>query len=70
VTDDAIYVLDSAASSGGARPKALVGTLPRTTRLGPVSGRWAELDLLDQRHWVHQRFHREIAEADADAGFA
>ena len=40
VTLDAIYVLDSTKRSGGARPKSLLGKLPRHTQLGPVSGRW------------------------------
>ena len=41
VTADAIYVLESSKPSGGAKPKSLVGTLPRQTQLGPMSGRWA-----------------------------
>ncbi len=69
VTGDAIYVLDASKMSGGAKPTSIVGTLPRDTRLGPVSGRWARLDLLGERHWVHKRFREQIVEADADAGF-
>jgi hypothetical protein len=69
VTQDAIYVLESTKLSGGAKPKSLVGTLPRHTQLGPVSGRWGQLNLLGERHWVHTRFHRDIAAADHDAGF-
>jgi len=69
VTQDAIYVLDSSRLSGGAKPTLIVGTLPRHTQLGPVSGRWGQLDLLGERHWVHKRFHAEITAADADAGF-
>jgi hypothetical protein len=46
-----------------------VGTLPRHTQLGPVSGRWGQLDLLGERHWVKRRFQGEIATADAEAGF-
>lgn len=70
VTQDAIYVLDSTKRSGGASPQALVGTLPRRTELGPVSGRWAEVQLLGERHWVHKRFHDQIAAADREAGFS
>jgi hypothetical protein len=69
VTRDAIYVLESSKSSGGARPRTLVGTMPRHTRLGPVSGRWAQVDLLGERHWVHKRFHDAVAAADREAGF-
>ncbi|MEV0666252.1 hypothetical protein ACIBI3_19770 [Actinomadura luteofluorescens] len=39
VTEDAIYVLESSKLSGGARPQSLIATLPRQTRLGPLSGR-------------------------------
>ena len=70
VTDDAITVLESSRWSGGAKPQEVVGRMPRHTRLGPVSGRWAEVDLLGERHWVHQRFHDQIAAADREAGFA
>ncbi|MHB1929673.1 MAG: hypothetical protein ACYDEN_02880 [Acidimicrobiales bacterium] len=69
VSQDAIYVLNSTKLSGGGKPVSLVGTLPRHTRLGPVSGRWAELALLGERNWVQKRFHCEIAAADSDAGF-
>ena len=69
VTLDAIYVLDSTKPSGGAKPKSLLGTLPRHTQLGPVSGRWGLLNLLGERHWVHKRFHSDIATADREAGF-
>jgi hypothetical protein len=43
--------------------------MPRHTRLGPVTGRWAEVDLLGERHWVHKRFHDQIAAADSEGGF-
>ena len=69
ITQDAIFVLESTKFSGGANPQSLVGTLPRHTQLGPVSGRWATLNLLGERHWVHKRFHDVIAVADHDAGF-
>jgi hypothetical protein len=41
ITQDAIYVLESTKLSGGAKPQSLVGTLPRHTQLGAVTGRWA-----------------------------
>ena len=46
VTEDAITVLESTKWSGGARPQEIVGRLPRHTQLGPVTGRWAEVDPL------------------------
>ncbi|WOP18509.1 hypothetical protein [Raineyella sp. LH-20] len=66
VTDDALYVLESTKLSGGADPRSLVGTVPRSTRLGPTSGHWTEIDLLGERHWVHQRFYEQLAEADRE----
>ena len=69
VTDDAIYVLDSPSLSGGARPRSIVGTMPRHTQLGPVSGAWGEVNLLGERHWVKRRFQGEIIAADAEVGF-
>ncbi|MEC3918805.1 hypothetical protein [Nocardia sp. CDC160] len=69
ITSDAIYVLDSTKFSGGATPRRLLGTMPRHTRLGPVSGRWAQVSLLGERHWVHKRFHAQIESADREAGF-
>lgn len=69
VTHEAIYVLDSTKRSGGAKPRGLAGQMPRESKLGPASGRWAQIQLLDERHWVHKRFHRQIADADREAGF-
>ncbi|MET7673023.1 hypothetical protein [Micromonospora luteifusca] len=69
ITRDAIHVLESSNLSGGGRPRRLLATLPRSTQLGPVSGRWARLSMLGERCWVHQRFHDQIAAADHEAGF-
>lgn len=68
VTQDAIYVLESSKLSGGAKPQSLVGTMPRHTRLGPVSDRWGQVNLLGERHWVLKRYFNEIEAADSDAG--
>lgn len=68
VTPEAIYVLDGSKWSGGAKPQAVAGQMARNIRLGPVSGRWAEVRLLGKRHWVHKRFHEQIAAADREAG--
>jgi hypothetical protein len=70
VAPEAIYVLESTKAPGGAMPRALVGTVPRRTWLGPVSGRWAEVDLLGERQWVHKRFHDQIVAADREARFS
>ncbi len=66
VTQDAIHVLDSSKTSGGAKPRRLLGTMPRHTGLGPVSGRWGQVTPLGERHWVHRRFHDQIAAADRE----
>lgn len=67
VTDDAVHVLRS---SVGGKPKELVGTLPRDHRFGPVSGVWAQIELLGERHWVHRRFHDVVRAVDARPGTA
>lgn len=64
-----LLVLESSKSSGGARPRRLLGTMPRRTRLGPVAGRWGQVHLLGEWHWVHQRFHSQIVAADHEVGF-
>ena len=69
VTQDGIYVLESNRLSGGGKPQHLLGTLPRHTHLGPVSGRWAQVSILGERGWVHQRFHDQVTAADQQAGF-
>lgn len=69
MTQDAIYILDSHKLSGGAKPTSIAGTLPRRTQLGPVSGRWGQMTLLGERHWVKRRFQTEVTSADAEAGF-
>jgi len=69
VTQDAIYVLDSPKLSGGARPRSIVGKIPRHTQLGPVSGRWGQITLLGERYWVKKRFQDQVIAADNEAGF-
>jgi hypothetical protein len=62
-------LLESSKLSGGAKPQSLVGALPRHTQLGPVSGRWGQVNLLGERHWVHKRFHPDVTAADRETGF-
>lgn len=40
--------------------------LPRATQIGPMSGLWGQTRALGQRVWVHKRFHKDIAAADAE----
>ena len=65
VAPDAIYVVQ--ASKFRVKPKELVGQMPRATRLGPVSGLWSAIQVLDERHWVHRRFYKAVEAADAVA---
>ena len=64
VTADAIYVLDC---GHGKKPKRVLLTLPRTTRLGPGSSGIATKILVgSETLWVAQKFRSEIAAADAE----
>ena len=64
VTDRAIIVLD-AHKWRPAKPKGLRLRGPRGTHLGPVSGLWGKVQL-DERYWVHKRFHKDVRAADND----
>lgn len=64
VTDDAIYVI-RANKLVPSFPKELIETVPRDQQLGPVSGLWAPMQLLGERHWVAKRFHKDIEAADS-----
>jgi hypothetical protein len=50
-----------------AKPKELVARLPRSTRFGPLSGVWAKIQLEGERYYVHKRFQKDAAAADAEA---
>jgi hypothetical protein len=43
----------------------VVHELPRTTRIGPAKGLWYQCETLGERLYIHKRFHKDIAEADA-----
>ena len=45
--------------------KDVIAELPRNTRIGPAKGLWYRCDSLGDRLYVHKRFHKDIAEADA-----
>jgi hypothetical protein len=49
-------------------PKALEDRLPRSIRLGPVSGAiWSTINLPGKRNWVHRRFYKDVSAADSAA---
>jgi hypothetical protein len=70
VTNSRILVLPagrmtpSKPTAGGA-----AGVLPRQTPLGPVSGLWSATNVNGEKLWVHKRFHKDVAAADAAIGY-
>lgn len=67
VTDRRLAVF-KASSLATAKPKTLLGSFPRGTRLGPVSGLWGKIELGGTRYYVHRRFHKHVEAADAAPG--
>jgi hypothetical protein len=66
VTDRRILVLGTGRWSMGT-PKEVLRTLPRTTKIGPVSGLWATTTSLGEKLYVAKRFHKDIDTADSMA---
>jgi len=64
VTDRRI-LLFKASPLATTKPKELLGTFGRETRLGPVSGLWGKIELGGKRYYVHRRFHKDVEAADA-----
>jgi hypothetical protein len=69
ITDKRIAVF-KAGPLAPAKPKELLATFPRDTKLGPVSGIWSKFQLGDRSYWVHKRFHKDIAAAGTEASAA
>lgn len=65
VTDRSILVL-RASKWLPSKPKELEARLPRATPFGPMKGLWGESHTLGQRVWIHKRFHKDVAAADAE----
>lgn len=65
VTDRAILVLQ-AGKLGSSKPKALSQRLPRSTQIGPLSGLWSDTMAFGQKMWIHRRYHKDVAAADAE----
>src|SRR6266496_6552936 len=63
VTDRAIVILRNGRLMG-TRPKGLRMRGPRNIWLGQPSGLWGSIQL-DQKYWVHKRFHKDVVAADA-----
>lgn len=43
-------------------------SLPRHTRIGPPQGLWYKCETLGEKLYIHRRFHKDIAQADALIG--
>ena len=43
----------------------VIAELPRATRIGPASGLWYKCQTLGDRLYIHKRFHKDVASADA-----
>ena len=66
-TDRRIVILD-AGKMNWAKPKSVLRTLPRATRIGPASGLWYRTPNLGEDLRISKRFFGEIEAADAHAG--
>lgn len=65
VTDRSVVVL-RAGRIRSATAKSVLARLPRQTRLGPAGGAmWAKVHVAGQRLWIHRRFFKDVAAADA-----
>ncbi|HEX4832145.1 MAG TPA: hypothetical protein VH478_13760 [Trebonia sp.] len=63
VTDRAIVILRNGWFSG-TNPKEITARLPRQPLEQPT-GLWGKLNLNGTRYWVHRRFHKDVAAANA-----
>ena len=64
VTDKRIVVF-KASPLATTKPKEVLATFPRDTRLGSVSGIWGKIELGGTKYYVHKRFHKEVEAANA-----
>ncbi len=63
VTDQNVVVLG--ATFNGTKPTQVLHRLPRATPIGPTKGIWSRIQLGGDTMWVHAKFRKEIAAADA-----
>ena len=64
VTDKRIIVFNTGKFSQ-TNVKSVVRELPRATRIGPAHGLWYRTEALGERLYIHTRFTKDIAAADA-----
>jgi hypothetical protein len=63
VTDHRILLCESTTSM--THINRVLWELPRTTVIGPATGLWFKCNTLGERLYIHKRFHKDIAQADA-----
>lgn len=63
VTDQAVVVFG--ATFNGGKPTEVLRRLPRETRLGPTKGIWSQVNVGDEKTWVHAKFRKDVSAADA-----
>ena len=66
-TDRRIVVLDCGKMRMG-KPMSVIRELPRNTKIGPTKGLWWKCTTLGDKMYVHRRFHKDVAAADAAIG--
>jgi len=66
VTDQAIVVLDTSKFHG--RVKGVGLRHPRNFYFGEMTGLYGSFVLEDTKYFVHRRFHKDVAAADAALG--
>ena len=64
VTPQRILALDAGRMSMK-KARGVVAELPRSTRLGPVSGIWHVIPVSGEKLHIHRRFFKDIEIADA-----
>jgi hypothetical protein len=64
VTPQRILVLDCGKWTTGT-PRSVLRELPRATRIGPAHGLWWKCTTLGEKMYIHKRFHKDVALADA-----
>ncbi len=65
VTDRAVVVLQSSRWLP-ASPRQVVQRLPRSTLFGRMRGMWGQTNATGEKLYVHMRFHKDVAAADAE----
>lgn len=64
VTDRRIIVFDTGKWSS-TKAKSIRSVIDRGTVIGPASGLWWKCETLGEKLYVHKRFHKDVAAADA-----